>query len=250
MSGILARTFWPTASTSSRSENNENMVQNTNDTVSFTGWGDDHSAPMDEDPNVTLSHTFDRRSWTPLTNPSGGSWVNDQGIAGESNPIQASSDVNEAPMEDKISQSRSSTIGEMSEIDNSGVLTAPGVKDTRELTREEVNEGMPGFLSVGEPPELSRTRSIEVADSSMSYSWQEDPLFTTPIKRNKHHEPETQVCFSIIPFTTDLTHYSSSLRPNFGSERLIDHLTSAHNYAHKRAEVVSDRKIYKQKSEN
>jgi hypothetical protein len=167
--------------------------------------------------------------------------MNDQEITSESNQVQASDNVDEVPMEDEIGQSSVPTTGEMGD---SGVLTAPSGTNAGELAREEVNERMPGFLSV---PKLSHAHSIEGADPSM---WQEDPLFMTPTKRIRHHEPETQVSFSIIPFATDLTHYSLSLRPNFDSKRLIDHLTSAHNYAHKRAEIASDRKIYKQKSEN
>lgn len=204
MSGILRRAFWPTSSDhSNRPSNNENVnqyispseytqVQNANNTVSFTGW-DDHSAPMDEDCSFALPNSSDQRSWTPLNNHSG-AWANHRGIIGESNSVITSGDVDEVPMEDEIGQSGLPTNGEMGDW---GAPTIPSGED-REPTGKEVNEGMPGFLIVGEPPELFRARSTERIEPNVSHSQQEGFVLTTLTKRTRNDEPETQVCFIIM----------------------------------------------------
>jgi hypothetical protein len=163
---------------------------NTDNTVSFTGW-----EPMDED---TLPHKLDQ-SWTSLTDNSGRAWAKDQQVS-----KQASGDVDEVPMEDEIDQSGNPTFGEMG---NSGAPTGTGQNNGRPV-HVEVNEGMPGFLSVGRQSELSCTGSINGISSGPSHNWQEDSVFTTPAKRTSN-APETEVCF-IILLLPNLAHHPSS----------------------------------------
>jgi hypothetical protein len=116
-------------------------MQNADNRVSFTGWGDARPAPTDEGSNPAQLQT-DQSSWAPLTNYFSGSWANFRGVRTAS---KLDGDINDKmSMEGNIAPSRSGLL--------IGDSSAPALPD--------------GNLNSGEPTGNEEPNDPEAEDSS------------------------------------------------------------------------------------